>query len=121
LIILVPAFLPIQDAPPPSPHKACLGIYLLDRTQADPTAIKRVAGLLAAARNPIMVAGGRAELETPRLPITVTVPNNGIMVYQKHAEDVIFGEHTDAVDFARPRPRRHRSGLRCRRPPGRTW
>jgi acetolactate synthase-1/2/3 large subunit len=43
-----------------------------------------------------------AELETLRrlkLPITVLVLNNGILGYQKHAEDVIFGGHTDAVDF----------------------
>ena len=43
-----------------------------------------------------------AELETLRrlkLPITTIVLNNGILGYQKHAEDVIFGEHTIAVDF----------------------
>jgi acetolactate synthase-1/2/3 large subunit len=43
-----------------------------------------------------------AELETLRrlkLPITVIVLNNGILGYQKHAEDMMFGEHTDAVDF----------------------
>ena len=28
------------------------------------------------------------------------VLNNGILGYQKQPEDVIFGEHTDAVDFA---------------------
>jgi thiamine pyrophosphate-dependent acetolactate synthase large subunit-like protein len=35
-----------------------------------------------------------------RLLITALVLNNGILGYQKHVEDVIFGEHTDAVDFS---------------------
>lgn len=43
-----------------------------------------------------------AELETLRrleLPITTLVLNNGILGYQKHAEEVKFGEHTKAVNF----------------------
>jgi len=43
-----------------------------------------------------------AELETLRrldLPITLLVLNNGILAYQKHAEEVRFGEHTVAVNF----------------------
>ncbi len=35
-----------------------------------------------------------------RLLITALVLNNGILGYQKHVEDVIFGEHTDAIDFS---------------------
>jgi acetolactate synthase-1/2/3 large subunit len=44
-----------------------------------------------------------AELEMLRrlrLPVTLLVLNNGILGYQKHAEEVRFGEHTIAVDFA---------------------
>ncbi len=44
-----------------------------------------------------------AELETLRrldLPITLLILNNGILGYQKHAEEVKFGEHTIAVNFA---------------------
>ncbi|HUS95324.1 MAG TPA: acetolactate synthase catalytic subunit, partial [Hyphomicrobiaceae bacterium] len=44
-----------------------------------------------------------AELETARrlgLAVTLIVLNNQILGYQKHAEDLKFGAHTDAVDFA---------------------
>src|SRR3712207_6327145 len=44
-----------------------------------------------------------AELETLRrleAPVALMVLNNGILCYQKHAEEVRFREHTKAVNFA---------------------
>jgi len=44
-----------------------------------------------------------AELETARrmgLKVVLTVLNNQVLAYQKDAEDVLFGAHTDACDFA---------------------
>lgn len=43
-----------------------------------------------------------AELETAvrmKMSITLVVLNNGILGYQKHAENIKFGEYTDACEF----------------------
>ena len=43
-----------------------------------------------------------AELETGRrmaLPVVLTVLNNQGLAYQRHAENVLFGDHTDACAF----------------------
>lgn len=43
-----------------------------------------------------------SEMETAvrmKMDITLIVLNNGILGYQKHAENIKFGEHTDACDF----------------------
>ena len=90
VVILVPADLLVEDAPPPSPRKACLGLYPLDRTQADPAAIERVAELLASARNPVVVAGGGVHLsgayeelaairDLGHLPIATTTMGKGVV------------------------------------------
>jgi len=89
-VILVPADLLVEDAPPPSPRKACLGIYPLDRSVADPAAVERVAALLADARNPIVVAGGGVHLsgaydelaavrDAAHLPIATTTMGKGVI------------------------------------------
>jgi len=44
-----------------------------------------------------------AELETAvrmKLPVVLVVLNNGILGYQKHAENIKFGTYTDACEFA---------------------
>ncbi len=61
-VILVPADLLIEDAPPPSPRRAHLGFYPLDRMLADPASIEKAADLLAAAKHPVIVAGGGVHL-----------------------------------------------------------
>ncbi|MCG7360400.1 acetolactate synthase catalytic subunit [Roseomonas sp. ACRSG] len=67
------------------------------------------AKLAAPARKVVCLAGDGgfahtwAELETAlrlKLDIPVVVLNNQILGYQKHAEDVIFGAHTEACHFA---------------------
>jgi acetolactate synthase-1/2/3 large subunit len=45
-----------------------------------------------------------AELETSvrmKTPVVLVVLNNGILGYQKHAENIKFGTHTDACDFVK--------------------
>jgi acetolactate synthase-1/2/3 large subunit len=90
VVILVPADLLVEDAPPPSPRKACLGVYPLDRTQADPAAIEHVADLLAEAANPVVVAGGGVHLsgayeelaalrDVGHLPIATTTMGKGVV------------------------------------------
>jgi len=61
-VILVPADLLVEDAPPPSPRSVQLGFFPLDRVLADPASIARAADILASARNPIIVAGGGVHL-----------------------------------------------------------
>lgn len=87
-VILVPADLLVENAPPPSPRRANLGFYPLDRTLADPAAIEKAADLLAGAKHPVIVAGGGVHLsdasaelaalqETAHLPVGTTTMGKG--------------------------------------------
>ena len=88
VVILVPADLLIESAPPPSPRKARLGVFPLDRSMADPRAIEEAADMLATAKNPVIVAGGGVHLsiaheelaalqETAHLPVATTTMGKG--------------------------------------------
>lgn len=88
-VILVPADLLVEDAPPPSPRAARLGFYPLDRVVADPASIAKAADMLAAARNPVIVAGGGVHLsdacaelaalqQDAHLPVATTMMGKGV-------------------------------------------
>lgn len=102
VVILVPADLLVEDAPPPSPRKASLGAYPLDRTQADPAAIERVADLIAAAKDPIVIAGGGVHLsgaydelaavrDVAHLPIATTTMGKGVVDEQHRLSVGVVG------------------------------
>lgn len=89
-VLLVPADLLLENAPPPSPRQAQLGRYPLDRTLADPAAVQQAADLLAAAKHPLIVAGGgvhlsgaQAELaalqQDAHLPVATTTMGKGVV------------------------------------------
>jgi len=87
-VLLVPNDLLSENAPPPSPRKAGLGVYPLDRVGADPARIAEAARMLASAKNPLVIAGGgvhssgaAAELaalqQDAHLPIATTTMGKG--------------------------------------------
>lgn len=87
-VLLVPADLLLEAAAPSSQRRASLGTFPLDRTCADPKKIEEAAKLLAAARFPLVVAGGgvhisgaSAELaalqEIAHLPVATTMMGKG--------------------------------------------
>ena len=58
-VLLLPKDILVAEVPPgPSRRSAVLGHFPLDRTRPDAAAVRAAAGLLAAARNPLVVAGG---------------------------------------------------------------
>jgi acetolactate synthase-1/2/3 large subunit len=87
-VLLVPADLLVEPAAMPSPRRANLGRFPLDRASPDPVAIEAAADLLAAARHPLVVAGGGVHLsdaadalaalqEAAHLPVATTVMGKG--------------------------------------------
>ena len=89
-VILVPADLLIEEAPPPSPRRAQLGFYPLDRMTADPASIEAAAALLANAKHPLIVAGGGVHLsaacaelaalqDQAHLPVGTTTMGKGVV------------------------------------------
>lgn len=88
-VLLVPADLLVESAPPPSPRQARYGVYPLDRMAADPVAIEEAARLLATARHPVVVAGGGVHLsgaaaelaalqQDAHLPVATTTMGKGV-------------------------------------------
>jgi acetolactate synthase-1/2/3 large subunit len=87
-VLLVPADLLLENAPRPSPRRSNLGAFPLDRTCADPAAVREAAALLASARHPLVVAGGGVHIsdaagelsvlqEAACLPVATTMMGKG--------------------------------------------
>jgi len=89
-VLLVPADLLVENAPPPTPRHAHLGRYPLDRVCADPERIEEAADLLLAAKHPLIVAGGGVHLsaahselaalqDAAHLPVATTTMGKGVV------------------------------------------
>lgn len=86
--LILPADLLLEEIPVPARRTANLGNFPLDRTVADPARIEVAADLLAAAKNPLLVAGGGVHLSgacdevaalqrDAHLPVMTTVMGKG--------------------------------------------
>ncbi|MFQ6004819.1 MAG: acetolactate synthase catalytic subunit [Woeseia sp.] len=86
--LILPADLLLEKIPLPASRKAGLGHFPLDRTVADPARIEEAVELLAAARSPMLVAGGGVHLSAAcdevvalqsdaHLPVMTTVMGKG--------------------------------------------
>jgi acetolactate synthase-1/2/3 large subunit len=93
--LILPADLLLEEMPGPETRTSNLGHYPLERNVADPSRVAEAAELLAAARHPLIVAGGGvhlssacAELEAlqrdAHLPVMTTVMGKGA-VDERHA------------------------------------
>jgi acetolactate synthase-1/2/3 large subunit len=87
-VLLLPADLLREQVPAGARRRASLGRFPLDRPLADPAQIAEAAEVLAAARNPLLIAGGGIHLsaaapvlarlqEEAHLPVMTTVMGKG--------------------------------------------
>ena len=88
--LILPADLLLEEMPIPKLRKSNLGVFPLDRTVASPARIEEAADLLAAAKNPLLVAGGGVHLSAAceevaalqsdlHLPVMTTVMGKGVV------------------------------------------
>ena len=86
--LILPADLLLEEMPELQARTSNLGYFPLDRTVADPVRIAQAADLLAAAKNPLIVAGGGVHLSSAceelaalqrdaHLPVMTTVMGKG--------------------------------------------
>lgn len=94
-VLLLPADLLLEPAPPAGPRRASLGRYPLDRALPDRTSLQEAALLLARAQRPVVIAGGGVHLSNASqelarlqqvacLPVATTVMGKGA-VDERHA------------------------------------
>jgi len=89
-VLMLPADLLNESVPVSNGRKASLGRIPLDRSSADPVRIGEAADLIAAAKNPLVVAGGGVHLSgaatevadliaEAHLPVLTTVMGKGVV------------------------------------------
>ena len=112
-ILLLPADLLKERAPGAAPRRAGLGRYPLDRVLPEATRLDAAADLIAAARNPVVMAGGGVHLSgaakalaalqaEAHLPVMTTVMGKGA-VAETHPLSLGVGGNT----LGRLSPSRH--------------
>jgi len=112
-VLLLPADLLNQEIEGPSGRALNLGAFPLDRPLADPSLISEAARLIAAAKRPLVIAGGGihlsgaaaelAELQSAaHLPVTTTVMGKGA-VDERHPLSIgVGGNHMGLLSRSGP-------------------
>lgn len=94
-VLLLPADLLVESAPPATARRASLGRFPLDRAMPDSTSLDKAAALLAQGERPVVIAGGGVHLsgaaaelarlqDVASLPVATTVMGKG-SVDESHA------------------------------------